>query len=122
MLGMTRITKPKLGDIFVRTNHDLAHEEAQVVGMTTWPGGQWKAIVLTESGWDHVTDALEFRSAGEWRPSDWTLEASINAYHPPGVRWDDEEGKWALKDEAKAAKLDAPAMKPASGPRPPAPA
>lgn len=116
MLGMTRLPKPKLGDTFVRTNHDGAHEESSVVGLTTWPNGSWKAIVLTESGWDHVTDALEMRNAGEWRPPSWTLEEAINAFHPPDVGWDDEKNAWAVIAKAPKAPTASP-----TGPRPPAP-
>lgn len=118
MLGMTRIPKPKLGATLIRTNHDGANEEALVVGRTTWSNGSWRALVLTESGWDHVTDALEFRSAGEWRPTDWVLEPTINAFHPPDVRWDNEVDAWVPVTDSVKVKVKTPD----AGVRPPAPA
>lgn len=119
MLGMTRLPKPKLMDTYVRANHDGAYEEASIVNITTWPGGSWKAILLSEAGWDHVTDALEFRSANEWRPGNWELEKAINAWHPPGVRWDDEECTWTDIGASKKAEAQG-GLRP--GVRPPAPA
>lgn len=121
MIGQTRIPKPKLNDVFVRSNHDGAKEESCIMSLVTYPSGSWRAVLVTEAGWDHVTDAMELRLESEWRPADWELDETTRAYRPRGLVWNDDVGAYvALGADGKPAPAAKPA-KPATSTRPPSP-
>ena len=109
MIGLTRLAKPALGDTFVRSTTDGGKEEAIVVSILHYPNKVWRANLVTESGWDHLTDALEMCVESEWRPADWTVDPITGTYKPKDTCWDVEKSAW-VKGEAKVA-----------APRPPAP-
>ena len=89
-----RFPRPELGAAMERTNLNTMHEEALVISILSSGPKSWSATLMTRNGIEFVSSDAELRGDFDWRPRGWVYERRANCFVPPGITWNEEEGKF----------------------------